>query len=113
MKHLLLAILLISGFAANAQQVRSYNGNNTGLSFSDQDIQIFPNPFTSYITINAPVGEVNKIFVYNTIGTKMKSFSFESNQRYYVGDLPRGIYLVQFVSQDNKILTTRRVSKKD
>lgn len=100
MKTLLSILLLFFGLTAHGQTQQ------------DMDVQVFPNPFTSYLSINAPES-VTRFFVYNTIGTKMKSFSFEVNQRYYVGDLPRGIYLIQFLTSENKILTTRRVSKKD
>lgn len=100
MKTLLSILLLFFGLTAHGQNQQ------------DMDVQVFPNPFTSYLSINAPES-VTRFFVYNTIGTKMKSFSFEVNQRYYVGDLPRGIYLIQFLTSENKILTTRRVSKKD
>lgn len=114
MKPLLFLFLVFLNLSVYAQADRGGGSTDTGSKFElqDRDIQVFPNPFTSYISINAPA-EVSRIFVYNTIGTKMKAFYFETGQRYYVGDLPRGIYLVQFVSRDNKILTTRRVSKKD
>lgn len=114
MKQLLFLVMVFFNLSAFAQASRGTELTDTGSQYElhDRDIQVFPNPFTSYISINAPA-DVSRVFVYNTIGTKMKSFYFELGQRYYVGDLPRGIYLVQFVSQDNKILTTRRVSKKD
>jgi hypothetical protein len=100
MRALLFFLLFFSSLAVHAQ------------TQGDMEVKVFPNPFTSYLSINAPEA-VKKVLVYNTIGTQMKSFYFETNQRYYVGDLPRGIYLIQFLTSDNKILTTRRASKKD
>ncbi len=78
----------------------------------DELIQVFPNPTTSHIELSKSDG-VAQIIVYNLVGKKMKTFvNVADGQKYYVGDLPNGMYLVQLLSASNDIITTRRVSKR-
>ena len=47
------------------------------------------------------------------VGRQMKSFEAgEVDSRYFIGDLNRGMYLVQILGENNKIITTKRVSKR-
>ena len=42
----------------------------------------------------------------------MKSFDdIAPDKKFYVGDLPRGIYLVRILGDKNKVLTTKKISK--
>lgn len=77
------------------------------------DLQIFPNPFTEYISLgDDAIGLVGKILVFNLVGRQMKKFEFVDGEKYYVGDLPKGMYLIQLLGKKGKILRTKRVSKR-
>ncbi|MEL7123000.1 MAG: T9SS type A sorting domain-containing protein, partial [Bacteroidota bacterium] len=72
---------------------------------------IFPNPASRYIQLSKSEN-VKRISVINMVGRTMRSFeSIETDKKYAIEDLPRGMYLVQLIGTNNKILTTRRLKK--
>lgn len=73
-------------------------------------LKVFPNPVEDYIQITKN-SVVDKIHVYSLVGKKVKSFQYHTDERYYLGDVRKGIYLIQLKDQNNKILTTKRISK--
>ena len=100
MQRLLLSFLLIfSGYLLSAQ--------NTPRGL---DIAIFPNPTTEFISINDANDLVGSIAVYSLVGKKLASFTFHANEKYDVGDLPKGMYLVQLLGTQNSRIGTRRIS---
>lgn len=86
------------------------NYNRQSISTPAQ-LQIFPNPAMNYIGVTNN-NEAKQIVVYNLVGRKMKSFMAVDGETYFVGDLKRGMYLVQILGANNKVITTQRVSKK-
>jgi hypothetical protein len=73
-------------------------------------LSIFPNPATDYIQIRNSQ-DVDRLVVYNIVGQEMRSFNAAPGQRYFIGDLPNGLYLASLVSHEKGILTTLRVQK--
>jgi endoglucanase len=65
-------------------------------------IKVYPNPTSSYISVEIPDQQFRKNNVMNiisTTGSLMKHQEQLSNQalkRYYVGDLPAGLYILEF-----------------
>lgn len=115
MKHLLPLIFLLLFIVPLTSQTAS----STRTSWNDYgvgrdrpiNIEVFPNPATTHISLTDVEG-VNKVVLYNLVGRKMREFEdIGRDVRHYVGDLPRGMYLVQILGNDNRILTTRRISK--
>lgn len=77
-----------------------------------EQIQVFPNPAVSHISLTSSEG-VSRVVVYNLVGRKLKVFAdVVADKKYFIGDLSKGIYLVQIMDEKNAIITTRRVSKK-
>ena len=76
-----------------------------------KNLQVFPNPAVDFISLNDITG-VKRIAVFNLIGNEVTSFNVAEGEKYYVGDLRVGIYMVQIVGTNNKTLTTLRLSKK-
>ena len=75
-------------------------------------IRIFPNPTQSYFELkNAK--SIKKINLYNIIGRKVSQFDVVDNKQYFVGDLPMGIYLLQMRDDENNIVKTVRLVKKN
>lgn len=114
MKKTLLGILFcMFGLALQAQF--AYTGNagdqRAGRVAEVTTIQVFPNPATEYFNVSSNQ-QVERITVYNLLGREMKSFIFTDGDRYFVGDLPKGMYLVQMTGKDNRLISTQRLSKR-
>ena len=111
-KNLLLLFLLFCGSILMAQ-----NSNNQQLALLDKttkskgELKIFPNPATNFISVSEN-DQVKQILVFNLVGRKMKTFKAIKGEKHFVGDLPKGIYLIQLLGDKNKILRTQRVSKR-
>jgi hypothetical protein len=74
-------------------------------------ISVYPNPATEFISVNHEES-VKNIYVFNLVGRKMKNFEVEKGERYEIGDLPNGLYVIQLIGKDSKVLTTQRLTKK-
>lgn len=106
MKHIL---LLFSFCFITTLAIGQSSYTNTTARSQNVDLRVYPNPTTDYIKVsnNDVVGQVA---VYNLAGRKIKSFKYSNGQKYYLNDLPRGMYLVQLISTNHRRLATRRVS---
>ncbi|GAB5552093.1 MAG: hypothetical protein Sapg2KO_16840 [Saprospiraceae bacterium] len=117
MKHFLPVLFLFLVTSLSIAQSNTWNSTANQRSTrtileSNNPIQIFPNPATSYIGITEVKG-VQKILIFNLVGRKMKQYeNIAKDRQYFIGDLPKGMYLVQLLNQQNKVITTRRVSKR-
>lgn len=111
MKHTLLLFIfsLLIGGAAHAQV--SYQGAPVKQSPADLQLKVYPNPVTTYININQ-TDAVEQMAIYSITGRRMKTFRTDKVYKHYVGDLPRGIYLVQLLGKKDKILKTQRITKR-
>ena len=108
-RNLLLILFLCFTIGLFAQRTGS-NGNSDRISISQvADLQVFPNPATTHFSVKDQ-GEVIAIKVFNLVGRHMKTFTNAQGQKHHVGDLPRGMYLVQLVNNRNKIITTKRLN---
>ena len=106
MKHLVLLFFLsISVSFLGAQtSFQSY-----GSAPAVVEYQVFPNPAVDYIQFTDN-SMIQRISLFNLAGREIKSFEYRSEEKYYVGDLPKGMYLVQFVGAQNRRLATRRIN---
>ncbi len=114
MKHTLPLLLFFLFSLTVAYSQTSFSDRLNIRSSGEPDkveLHIFPNPAIDYISITDN-DVVSKITIYNLVGREMKTFDAIEQERYYVGDLPRGMYLVQLRRQDDKIITTQRVNKR-
>ncbi len=103
MKQLLLAFFFVlGGFALQAQQSNS----------AKPALTVFPNPAIDNISVYDNNDQVNQIFVFNLIGKKVKTFEHLKGEYHYVGDLPKGVYLVQMLDKAKHILTTQKIDKR-
>ena len=81
------------------------------LSANPIDLKIYPNPAVDYISLTETQG-VSEIKVFNLVGQSVKRFKIDyTDQQFYVGDLPKGMYLVQIKGDNDKVLTTQRLHK--
>lgn len=115
MKHSVLVffffLFIIPITVAQSSYRPSWLANADGGKEKTPNIEVFPNPATTHISLTDSEG-VKRVAVYNLVGRLMRVFDgVDTDKRYYVGDLPRGMYLVQILGEQNKILITRRISK--
>lgn len=81
-------------------------------SVSQVKITIYPNPATNFISVNKDEN-VRELAIFNLVGKKLKTFqNIEKDEHYDVSELPMGMYLVQVIDNNKKIVTTQRISKR-
>lgn len=85
---------------------------NTPIRSEDKDaISLYPNPTQDYFMINSPV-VLGKIELYNITGERAKVYYAYKNKRYYIDDLPSGIYMVRLFNLKEEILKTVILKKR-
>lgn len=75
------------------------------------DVKIFPNPATDFIQISNN-NNIQQVKIFNMVGKAVKNYDYIKGKNYYIGDLPKGIYLVQFSDKKSKVISTKRISKR-
>lgn len=78
---------------------------------SVRNLRIFPNPSSDYFAVTNSQG-LHKIVMYNVVGRAVRSFEVLEGKKYYIADLPDGIYLASLVGNNDEVLRTLRVSKR-
>lgn len=76
-----------------------------------RDFNVFPNPTLDYFVVQDAEG-LGSIQLYNTLGRRVRTFNVELNRKYYVGDLPSGMYLASLLDRKGKLIKTIRIAKR-
>ena len=94
----------------NAKPVASLTKSTR--SYQTPKIKVYPNPATNYIMLSK-IKNVQKIKILSLIGSALKSYQVVSlGAKYDVAELPNGLYLIQLLDDQNKIITTQRLNKR-
>ena len=101
MRFFLLLFVLFSFLTVGQAQTAAKGG-----------ISVFPNPATEYISVNDGGENLEQIAVFNLVGKKVKEFEYVKGENYSVSDLPKGMYLVQLVDRNKRIVKTQKVDKR-
>lgn len=89
-----------------------FNISTSTRSDGDKElIQLYPNPAQDFFVVSSPV-VLGKIELYNITGDKAKIFYAYKNKRYYIDDIPAGIYLVRLLNLQEEIVKTLVLKKK-
>ena len=110
MKQTLLLIIISFFLAAGLSAQSAYLATASVTEQPTKKIKIFPNPTADFIGLSSDEG-VGTIRILNLIGKEICQFKVIEGQRYSVADLENGMYLIQLISNENKIITTRRLRK--
>jgi hypothetical protein len=103
MKHFILSVVLVLGaWGLQAQQTVS----------GKADLSVFPNPACDLISVRDNNDVVGQVAVYSLIGRKLKEFDFSKGEQYPIGDLPKGMYLVQLLDKNREIIKTQKIDKR-
>ena len=79
---------------------------------SVSNIKLYPNPTTDYFMVaNDNNDSVERIVVYNIIGRAVKMYMTNETNRYSLGDLPEGIYMVRLLNNKGGTIKTVRLNK--
>ncbi len=82
-------------------------------SASKGTLSVYPNPASDFIALNDNADQyVAFLAVYNLVGKKVKEFEYVRGDRYPIGDLPTGMYLVQIQDRQRHALTTHKLEKR-
>lgn len=74
-------------------------------------IKLYPNPTTDYFQLTNTDDLVDHIVIYNILGKEVKYFNNNQQEDFYVGDLSKGIYLVQMIDADTQSTKTIKLRK--
>lgn len=119
LQSLVLTVLLLGttkAYSIIPPEVMPSKGCQTCLQLIDFDqddinLQVYPNPVVNHFQITDN-HIVSSIVVFDLLGKQVKKFQYRSGEKYFIGDLRKGIYLVQFKKSNNEVITTKRISKK-
>ncbi len=104
MKHFLLSLFFI------ALLIPAFGQRSSRYLSDGEELQFYPNPAMDYISLKGQQS-VQEVHVYDLLGKRLKTFLAVNNSVFFVGDLNRGTYLVQFIDPKNQVLATRRMNK--
>ena len=76
------------------------------------ELSVFPNPTIENIAVQDNADAVGQIIIFNLLGKKIKVFEAAKGENYYVGDLAKGIYLVQLVGRNKQTIKTQKIEKR-
>lgn len=76
------------------------------------ELTVYPNPASEHISVQDPNDAVGYVAVINLVGKKVKEFDFVKDEPMPIGDLPKGMYLVQIQDRNRQILKTQKVDKR-
>jgi Secretion system C-terminal sorting domain len=99
-RNILIIFFGILAFAASAQTEKR-----------SPQISVYPNPATEYIKLSDD-DAVRSVSISNMLGRKMRTFEVVKGDHYEIADLPNGLYLIQIIGKNNKVLATQRLTKK-
>lgn len=98
--------IVVSGsYTFDASLVSSSN------AFNPTRLSVFPNPATDYLEVQGGQNG-SRLALFNILGRQMRSFNIAPGSRYYVGDLPSGLYLASVMDKKGNIQKTFRISKR-
>ncbi len=102
MKQILLVLFFftICGAAAVAQTAKS------------APLKVFPNPASEFISVADQGDMTGYISVYNIMGRNLREFEYVKDERYYIGDLPKGIYLIHLQDKNKKTISSQKIEKR-
>ncbi|MEM6397241.1 MAG: T9SS type A sorting domain-containing protein [Bacteroidota bacterium] len=82
----------------------------SGQSVGGDALQVYPNPVVESFEVDYR-GQLSSLRVMNMFGREVARFAYEEGKDYNIGNLPRGMYLVQFRDRQNAVVKTQRLKK--
>ncbi|WP_405205330.1 chondroitinase-B domain-containing protein [Aquimarina sp. LLG6339-5] len=122
-RYVKLTITGASGYSGNWSSIKEFevicSGSSQSLSnrsesLENNDILIYPNPFTTNLTIQLPKNntEITKAQIIDVFGREVVGKPIPnstSNNISFVTNLPKGIYFLRLLNSANKVIKTKKV----
>jgi hypothetical protein len=89
---------------------QDFNFGITGLEEMGPGLSIYPNPFSAYVRVSNPTGQLDNLRVFDTQGVLLLEL-FDVKQQFidlHLNGSSNGIYLIK-IQKDNKIITRKIV----
>jgi glycosidase len=95
------------GFRIYGNQPSTLGVTNFSLS---QDIYLYPNPSSTYFTINA---NTSKVEIYSIMGQLVKSFKANQTKehQFTISDLNKGVYFVKALNETNEVKVMKLIKE--
>lgn len=91
-------------------EVHSIKTTNTVNVHLKNDVTVFPNPAQDFFSLSNDI-HVDKIKIYNILGSEIKTFFHYKNAQHLIGDLKEGMYLIRMIDKDNNVIKTTKLNK--
>ncbi|MEM8909165.1 MAG: T9SS type A sorting domain-containing protein, partial [Bacteroidota bacterium] len=117
MKNTLL-LFLFSFFIALGSQAQMTADNDSRVSQLPKtskrkaSVKIFPNPASDFIALQGEDHDVYEIRVISLVGKEVLKYEVMKGKKYSIMDIANGMYLVQMLDVNKKIITTQRLHKR-
>jgi hypothetical protein len=79
---------------------------------SRPELAVYPNPTTEFVSVQDQADAVGQLNVFNILGKKVKAFEASKGEQYFVGDLPKGVYLIQLVGKNKQVIKSQKIEKR-
>lgn len=90
-----------------------FNKETIGTNNTQRNIQfrMYPNPAQDQFYVDYNTG-LARIEMYNVVGSKVLTFRTEPSKAYNISSLEEGVYMVKFITTENKVLKTLKLVKR-
>ena len=117
MKNTLLLFLfsLFIALGAQAQMTASSGNGLSQLNRANKQktaLKIYPNPASNYIGLQGDDDDVYELRVISLVGKEVLRYTAVKGKKYSIMDISNGMYLVQMLDINKKIITTKRLHKR-
>ena len=111
MKHILLVFSLFLAFSWSVTAQIGVKAPKANQAKVSDVVKVFPNPASQFVTLTVS-DQVAHFVVYNVLGRPVKKYEVIEGGMYDIAELPPGMYLIQLVNNQNKIINTQRLHKR-
>ena len=88
-------------------QLKTSSIENNHLS----DFYAYPNPFSDIIYISGNSSLINKVYISNMLGQRVKEINLNGKSSFTTENLPKGVYMISFERFDGKVETLKMIKK--
>lgn len=102
-----------AGLSTNSPEkadLRDYDPAMNENGLDKAKLQVFPNPTSDYFELSSNE-LVDQLVVYNLLGRRVRTYDAVNGTKYYLNDLPSGLYLISLLNEKEGIIKTMRLSK--
>ena len=98
----------------NAYQALLQNSLSINEIITPEDVLIFPNPVSNFVTINSSL-KFNTVLIHNILGVEILRIDNSSKQnslKIDVTNFKRGVYLTSLLNENETVLVSKKIIKK-